>query len=73
MATGEEQSVLMSMTGHYKRIASNPQENIVAEVTRTESQTLSFSNIHKIGTCNVRSMNQGKLDVVKTEMKITRT
>ena len=54
-------------------MGSNPQGNPVAEVTRTEHQTLSFSNVHKVGTWNVRSMNQGKVDVIKREMERTRT
>jgi len=52
MASVEEQGVLMSRIGHYDETGSNPQRNLVAEVTRTESRTLSFSKIHKFGTWN---------------------
>ena len=73
MATGGEQSVLMSSNGCFDGTGSNPQRNSIAEVTRTESRTLSFTNTHKIGMCNGRRMHQGKLDVVKKEMEKTIT
>ena len=37
METGEEQSVLTSMTGRWDGDGSNPQGNPVTEVARTES------------------------------------
>jgi len=67
MATGGEQSVLMSSNGCFDGTGSNPQRNSIAEVTRTESRTLSFSNVHKIVTWNTRSMNQEKFDEIKKE------
>ena len=40
----------------------------VAEVTGDRSKVWCCKEQYCIGTCNVRSMNQGKLDVVKQEM-----
>ena len=38
------------------------------DVTIDESKVQCFKEQHFIGTCNIRSMNQGKLEVVKQEM-----
>ena len=38
------------------------------DVTGNRSKVRSCKEQHCIGTCNVRSMNQGKLEVVKEEM-----
>ena len=40
----------------------------VVDVTSDGSKVPSCEEQHCIGTCNVRSMNQGKLEVVKQEM-----
>ena len=40
----------------------------VVDVTSDGSKVPSCEEKHCIGTCNVRSMNQGKLEVVKQEM-----
>ena len=45
-----KKSVLMSGTGHYDRTGWNPHGNPIAEVARTKSRSLGFSNVHKIGT-----------------------
>ncbi len=46
----------------------NLQGNVVTETTRTKCGRLSFCKNLKIGTWNVRTMNEGKLDIVKREM-----
>ena len=43
-------------------------QNPVADVTGDESKVQCYKVQYCIGTWNVRSMNQGKLDVVKQEM-----
>ena len=40
----------------------------VVDVTGDRSKVQSCKEQYFIGTCNVRSMNQGKLEVVKEEM-----
>ena len=41
------------------------------EITRNDTRTVHFTNKHKIGTWNVRSMYGGKLELVKSEMERT--
>ena len=43
-------------------------QNPVADVTGDESKVQCYKVQYCIGTWNVRSMNQGKLEVVKQEM-----
>ena len=42
---------------------------MVIESARTKNGKLSFCKNLKIGTWNVRTMNTGKLDIVKREME----
>ena len=55
----------MSCIGKYVGMGSNQQGNPVVEGTRIEGYTRSFSKVHRIGTRNARSMNKGKVDVIK--------
>ena len=48
---------------------SKPEGSVVIESSRTKNGKLSFRKNHKIGTWNVRTMNTGKLDIVKREME----
>lgn len=70
-ATGEKRQNVSSRYGSNDVTKSNPQGNLVADVTRIERTVSSFKNKHLIGTWNVRSMNIGKLDIIKEEMKRT--
>ena len=71
-ATGEEQYVETSRAGREDVATSKPQGSVVIESARTKNGKLSFCKNHKIGTWNVRTMNTGKLDIVKREMERTR-
>ena len=72
-ATGEEQYVEASRAGRDDVATSNPQGSVVIESARTKNGKLSFCcKNHKIGTWNVRTMNTGKLDIVKRKLERTR-
>ena len=71
-ATGEEQYVETSRAGRDDVATSKPQGSVVIESARTKNGKLSFCKNHKIGTWNVRTMNTGKLDIVKREMERTK-
>ena len=47
---------------------SKQKQQPVVDVTGDESKVQCCKEQYCIGTCNVRSMNQGKLEVVKQEM-----
>ena len=51
-----------------KRQSQSKKQNPVVDMTRDGSKVQSYKEQYCIGTCNVRSMNQGKLEVVKQEM-----
>ena len=44
-------------------------QQVVVDVTGDRSKVQCYKEQYCIGTWNVRSMNQGKLDVVKEEIK----
>ena len=54
--------------GKNKRTLPKPKQHPVAEVTGERSKVQCCSEQYCIRTWNVRSMNQGKLEVVKQEM-----
>ena len=45
-----------------------PKQRPIVDMTGDRSKVQSCNEQYCIGTCNVRSMNQGKLEVVKQEM-----
>ena len=51
-----------------KNEAARPKQSPVVDVSGDESKRQCCKEKYCIGTWNVRSMNQGKLDVVKQEM-----
>ncbi|CAF1396827.1 unnamed protein product [Adineta steineri] len=67
-ATGEEQSTSTSSCGIDDVAGSKPKGRPAADVFRNERKVRCCKELHTIGTWNVRTMNQGKLDVVKAEM-----
>ena len=52
----------------YVEMEQKQKQNPVADVTGDESKVQCYKVQYCIGTWNVRSMNQGKLEVVKQEM-----
>ena len=66
--TGEELRASTSNAVTNDAIEPNPKGSSNAEQYRHERNDQSFLKTRKIGTWNVRSMNQGKLDIVKLEM-----
>ena len=48
-----------------KRLSQSGKKCPAVDVTGDESKVLCCKQQHCLGTCNVRSMNQGKLKVVK--------
>ena len=67
-ATGEKQWTVSNSCR--KNEAARPKQKLclVVDVSGGESKVCSCKEQYCIGTWNVRSMNQGKLDVVKQEM-----
>jgi len=47
---------------------SQSENNALVDVTDDRSKALCYKEQYCIGTWNIRSMNQGKLEVVKQEM-----
>ncbi|KAF7239822.1 Craniofacial development protein 2 [Varanus komodoensis] len=67
-ATGEEQRASTSSTRKNEATGSKPKGHSVADVSGGERRVRCCKDLYSIGTWNIRSMNQGKLDVVKQEM-----
>ena len=67
-ATGEQQSTSTSSHGYEDVAGSKPKGRPTTEVSRVEMKVRCCKQLHTVGTWNVRTMNQGKLDVVKAEM-----
>ncbi|KAF7243612.1 Carbamoyl-phosphate synthase [ammonia], mitochondrial, partial [Varanus komodoensis] len=67
-ATGEEQRASTSSARKNEATGSKPKGHSVADVSGGERRVQCCKDLYSIGTWNVRSMNQGKLDVVKQEM-----
>lgn len=64
--TGEEpRSSTISTVNNNDVVESKPKGSSITEKYRYERKDQSFLKTHKIGTWNVRSMNQGKLEIVK--------
>ena len=62
-ATGEQQR-----NNFRKREETEPKQQPVVEITRDRSKVQCNKKQYAIGTWNVRSMNQGKFEMVKQEM-----
>ncbi|KAF7243606.1 Long-chain specific acyl-CoA dehydrogenase, mitochondrial [Varanus komodoensis] len=67
-ATGEEQRASTSSAKKNEATGSKPKGHSVADVSGGERKVQCCKDLYSIGTWNVRSMSQGKLDVVKQEM-----
>ncbi|KAF7247156.1 Craniofacial development protein 2 [Varanus komodoensis] len=67
-APGEEQRASTSSARKNEATGSKPKGHSVADVSGGERRVRCCKDLYSIGTWNVRSMNQGKLDVVKQEM-----
>ena len=69
IASGEELKHVGLMSGSTaSQVGSKPQGSLATEKTSNDRQAFSFME-HKIGTWNVRSMQQGKLEIVKQEIE----
>ena len=66
--TGEEQSTSTSRHGIDDMARSKPKGSLATDVSRVKMKVRCCKKLHTVGTWNVRTMNQGKLDVVKAEM-----
>ncbi|KAF7251087.1 Craniofacial development protein 2 [Varanus komodoensis] len=67
-ATGEEQRASTSSTRKNEVTGSKLKGHSVADVSSGERRVRCCKDLYSIGSWNVRSMNQGKLDVFKQEM-----
>ena len=67
-ATGEEWRVITDSSRKHKVAGPKWKQHPAAAVSSGESKLQCFKEKYCIGTWNVRSMNQGRLDVVKQEM-----
>ena len=67
MATGEEQSTSTSSHGIVDAAGSKPKGSLATDVSRIEMRVRCCKELHTIGTWNVKTINQGKFDVVKAD------
>ena len=67
-ATGEEQRAITISSSKNEEAGPKWKQGIVVDVFGDESKVGCCKEQYRIGTWNGRSMNQGKLDVVKQEM-----
>ncbi|XP_026531659.1 craniofacial development protein 2-like [Notechis scutatus] len=67
-ATGEEQRASTSNARKNKATGPKLKGRSAVDVSGGERKVRCYKDLHSIGTWNVRSMNQGKLDMVKQEM-----
>ena len=68
IATGEEQSTSTSSHGIDDVAGSKPKGRPATDMSRVKMKVRCCKELHTIETWNVRTMNQGKIDVVKAEM-----
>ena len=68
-ATGEEQRTAAYGSREEEAAGSKQERHSVVDVSGDESKLRCCKEEYCIGTWNVRSMNPGKLDVVKQEME----
>jgi hypothetical protein len=66
--TGEEPRSSIISTVNNDATESKPNGSSITEHYRYKQKDQSFLKTRKIGIWNVRSMNQGKLEIVKSEM-----
>lgn len=71
MVTGEEQRTSLSISMRNDMTRSKPQGSLVVDYCSSERKGSCFMKRHTVGTWNVRSMNQGKLEIVKAELVST--
>jgi exonuclease III len=69
LTTGEKRGNIRSTLVVDDGSGSKPIGSSDADVHKEELMRLSFANTRKIETWNVRSMNEGKLEIVKREME----
>ena len=67
-ATGEEQRAITNSSRKNEAAGQKQKQHSVVDVSGGESKVWCYKEQYCIETWNVRSMNQGKLDVVKQEM-----
>ena len=72
-ATGEEQRAIMNSTKKNEMAGPKQKWHYVVDVSGGESQVLCCKEQYCTGTWNVKSMNQGKLHVIKQEMARSNT
>ena len=68
--TGEEQKAITNRSRKNEAAGSKREQCSVVDVSGGESKVSCYKEQCFIGTWNVRSMNQGKLEVVKQERAI---
>ena len=67
-ATGEEQRAITNNSRKNKVTGTKQKWCSVVDICGDESKVWSYKEEYHIGTWTVRSMNQGKLEVIKQEM-----
>ena len=68
-ATREEQRTITNSSRKNEEVGPKWKRCSVVDVFGGESKVQCCKELYCIGTWNVRSMNQGKLDVIKQEMQ----
>ena len=59
---------LFPLSGEYRLLLPKPKQHPVVDVTGDGNKVRCCKEQYFIGTWNVRSVNQGKLEVIKQEM-----
>ena len=67
-ATGEEQRAITNNSRKKEAAGPKRKQHSVVDMSGGESEVQCYKEQYCIGTWNLRSINQGKLDVVKKEM-----
>ena len=67
-ATGEEQRAITNSSRKNEAAGQKQKQHSVVDVSGGESKVWCYKEQYCIGNWNVRSMNQGKLEVIQQEM-----
>ena len=67
-ATGEEQRAITNSSRKNEAVGTKQERHPVVDVSGGESKIRCCKEQYCVGPWNVRSMNQGKLDMIKQEM-----
>ena len=67
-ATGEEWRAIINISSKNEVAGPKQEQHLAVNLSGAESKVWCYKEQYCIGSWNVRSMNQGKLDMIKQEM-----